>query len=188
MASSLSTLRAEYNWRAISRTLPSNLKLPLISEEIFNLSNLRVLPAKNNCKMPSDFWWNKQVFFPLIIFFSIFLKDQKLFLKGTKKNFFHQKSEGILHLLSAGIACKIHFLMPSNFDEKMPLNYDKFCPLKMMAFMIIKGNIFCWHYLKALPSADNFHCILRAITVYFWDEVFSLLIWGHFIQQCTIFP
>ena len=79
-----------------------------------------------------------------------------------------------MHLHFAGIACKIHFLMPSNFDEKMPLNYDKFCPLKMMAFMIIKGNIICWHFLKALPSAVSFHCILRAITVYFWDEVFSL--------------
>ena len=90
-----------------------------------------------------------------------------------------------MHLLFAGIACKIYFLMPSNFDEKMPLDYDKFCPLKMMAFMIIKGNIICWHFLKALPSADNFHCILRAITVYFWDEVFSLRIWGHFIQQCA---
>ena len=125
MASSLSTLRAEYNWRAISRTLPSNLKLPLISEEIFNLSNLRVLPAKSKCKMPSDFWWKIQVFFPLInIFFSFFKKDQKLFLKEAKFFFFHQKSEGILHLLFAGIACKIYFLMPSNFDEKMPLDYD----------------------------------------------------------------
>ena len=122
---SLSNLRAEYNWRAISRTLPSNLKLPLISEEIFNLSNLRVLPAKSKCKMPSDFWWKRQVFFPLInIFFSLFLKDQKLFLKETKLFFFHQKSEGILHLLFAGIACKIYFLMPSNFDEIMPLDYD----------------------------------------------------------------
>ena len=80
-----SNLRAEYNWRAVSRTLPSNLKLPLFSEEIFNLSKLRVLPAKSKCKMPSDFWWKRQVFFPLInIFFSLFLKDQKLFLKETK--------------------------------------------------------------------------------------------------------
>ena len=117
-------------------------------------------------------------------FFSLFLKDQKLFLKETKLFFFHQKSEGILHLLFAGIACKIYFLMPSNFDEKMPLDYDKFCPLKMMAFMIIKGNIICWHFLKALPSEDNFHCILRAITANFWDKVFSLRFWGHFIQQC----
>ena len=72
MASSLSTLRAEYNWRAISRTLSSNLKLPLISEEIFNLSNLRVLPAKSKCKMPSDFWWKRQVFFHWWFFFSFF--------------------------------------------------------------------------------------------------------------------
>ena len=69
---SLSNLRAEYNWRAISRTLPSNLKLPLISEEVFNLSNLRVLPAKSKCKMPSDFWWKIQVFFPLINIFFFF--------------------------------------------------------------------------------------------------------------------
>ena len=90
------------------------------------------------------FLMKKTSFFTLInIFFSLFLKDQKLFLKETKLFFFHQKSEGILHLLFAGIACKIYFLMPSNFDEKMPLDYDKFCPLKMMAFMIIKGNIIC---------------------------------------------
>ena len=56
----------------------------------------------------------------------------------------------------------------------------------MVAFMIIKGNIICWHFLKALPSANTFHCILREITVYFSDEVFSLKIWGHFIQQCGL--
>ena len=28
------------------------------------------------------------------------------------------------------------------------------------------------------------HCILRAIPWEFWDKVFSLKIWGHFIQQC----
>ena len=128
---SLSNLRAEYNWRAISRTLPSNLKLPWIYEEIFNLSNLRAE-------------------YPQILIL---------------------------------ITCKIYLLMPTNFDEKMPLDYDWFCPLKMMAFMIIKGNIICWHFLKALPSADNFHCILRAITANFWDKVFSLRFWGHFIQQ-----
>ena len=120
-------------------------------------------------------------------FFFYFFKGSKVISQRDKKKFFHQKSEGILHLHFAGIACKIHFLMPSNFDEKMPLNYDKFCPLKMMAFMIIKGNIICWHFLKALPSADSFHCILRAITVYFWDEVFSLKIWEHFIQQCSLY-
>ena len=30
------------------------------------------------------------------------------------------------------------------------------------------------------------HCIIRAIPWEFWDEVFSLNIWGHFIQQCKI--
>ena len=41
------------------------------------------------------------------------------------------------------------------FDEKMPFDYDWFCPLKTMAFMVIKGNIICWYFLKALPSADT---------------------------------
>ena len=76
---------------------------------------------KVNAKCPhiSD---EKDKFFSIDIFFSPFLKDQKLLLKETKLFFFHQKSEGILHLLFAGIACKIYFLMPSNFDEKMPLD------------------------------------------------------------------
>ena len=88
-------------------------------------------------------------------FWSFLKKEKKIFINGKKTCIFHQKSEGILHLLFAGIACKIYFLMPSNFDEKLPLDYDKFCPLKMMAFMVIKGNIICWHFLKALPSADT---------------------------------
>ena len=91
---SLSNLRAEYNWRAISRTLPSNLKLPLISEEIFNLSNLRVLPAKSKCKMPSDFWWKRQVFFPLIIFFSLFFKGSKVISQRDKTLFFSSEIWG----------------------------------------------------------------------------------------------
>ena len=89
------------------------------------------------------FLMKKTSFFPLIIFFLLFFKESKVLSQRDKTFFYHKKTEGILHLLFAGIACKIYFLMPSNFDEKMPLNYDKFCPLKMMAFMIIKGNIIC---------------------------------------------
>ena len=139
---------------------------------IFWFKYLQKVNAK--CPQISD---EKKSFAPLTNNFWSFKKREKKNVYQWKKTcFFHQKSEGILHLLFAGIACKIHFLMPSNLDEKMPLNYDKFCPLKMMAFMIIKGNIICWHFLKALPSADSFHCILRAITVYFGDKVFSLII------------
>ena len=61
-------------------------------------------------------------------FFFSFFKGSKVIYQRDKILFFHQKSEGILHLLFAGIACKIYFLMPSNFDEKMPLDYDKFWP------------------------------------------------------------
>ena len=81
------------------------------------------------------------------------------------------------HLLFAGIACKIYLLMPSNFDEKIPFDYDWFCPLKTMAFI----------NLKALPSANTFHCFLREKTVYFSDEVFSLRFRGYFKQQCKLY-
>ena len=110
MASSLSTLRAEYNWRAISRTLPSNLKLPLISEEIFNLSNLRVLPAKSNCKMPSDFWWKK-------IFLSLW---EITFdpLKKLKKNIYQWKKKLVFFIRNLRAFC-IYFLqvIPSNLKD-----------------------------------------------------------------------
>ena len=39
--------------------------------------------------------------------------------------------------------------------------------------------------LKALPSANTFHCFLREKTVYFSDEVFSLRFRGYFKQQCA---
>ena len=131
---SLSNLRAEYNWRAISRTLPSNLKLPLISEEIFNLSNLRVLPAKSKCKMPSDFWWKIQVFFPLInIFFSFFKKDQKLFLKEAKLFFFIRNLRAFC----------IYFLqvLPAKSISWCHLILMKKCPWIMINFALWKW----WH-------------------------------------------
>ena len=57
------------------------------------------VPAKSKCEMPLDFWWK--------IFFCSFnkyllLNGQKLFFKLAKKIKFHQKFEGILHLLFAG--------------------------------------------------------------------------------------
>ena len=130
---SLSNLRAEYNWRAISRTLPSNLKLPLISEEIFNLSNLRAIPAKSKCKMPSDFWWKRQVFFPLIIFFSLFLKDQKLLLKETKLFFFIRNLRAFC----------IYFLqvLPAKSISWCHLILMKKCPWIMINFALWKW----WH-------------------------------------------
>ena len=48
----------------------------------------------------------------------------KLFTEGNAFKKCQQIILPILHLLFAGIACKIYFLMPSNFDEKMPLDYD----------------------------------------------------------------
>ena len=70
------------------------------------------------------FLMKKTSFFSIDNFFFSFFKGLKVISQRDKTLFFHQKSEGILHLLFAGIACKIYFLMPSNFDEKMPLDYD----------------------------------------------------------------
>ena len=122
-------------------------------------------------------------------FLSFFLKHQKLFVKEAKLFFFIRNLRAFCiyflqvlkiriwgHLLFAGIAFKIYLLMPSNFDEKIPFDYDWFCPLKTMAFI----------NLKALPSANTFHCFLREKTVYFSDEVFSLRFRGYFKQQCTV--
>ena len=149
--------------------------------------------------MHSDFWWKEKVLPLWQITFDLLKLGSKVIYQRGKTLFFIINLRAFCiyflqvlkiriwgHLLFAGIACKIYLLMPSNFDEKMPFDYDWFYPLKMIAFMIIKGTIICWYFLKALPSADNFHCILREITVYFSDEVFSLKIWGHFIQHCII--
>ena len=42
-------------------------------------------------------------------FLSFFLKHQKLFVKEAKLFFFHQKFEGILHLLFAGMYLKSEY-------------------------------------------------------------------------------
>ena len=94
--------------------------------------------------------------------FIIFLKDQKLFVKEAKLFFSSEiwghfvftfcrylksEYEGIylLQVLPAKSIFWCHLILM----KKCPFNYDWFCPLKMMAFMIIKGNIICWHFLKA---------------------------------------
>ena len=52
--------------------------------------------------MPSDFWWKKTSFAPLMNIFLIrFLKDQKLFVKEAKLFFFIENLRA-LHLLFAG--------------------------------------------------------------------------------------
>ena len=62
--------------------------------------------------------------------------------------------EGIylLQVLPAKSICWCHLILM----KKMPFDYDWFCPLKMMAFMIIKGNIICWHFLKAFTFCRYF--------------------------------
>ena len=80
-------------------------------------------------------------------------------------------------------------------NAKCPQISDFFAPLKNNFWLFIKGakKSEIWGHL---PSAGTFNQNLRvftfwgylqrAMTVYFWDEVFSLRIWGHFIQQCGL--
>ena len=53
-----------------------------------------------------------------------------------------------------------------------------------------KGRSFSGPNIRLRPKVNIVptvqHCILRAISWEFWDEVFSLKIWGHFIQQCIL--
>ena len=49
----------------------------------------------------------------------------------------------------------------------------KFCRYCLQKYFLIPSNF----------DEKKYHCILRAIPWEFWDEVFSLKIWGHFIQQ-----
>jgi hypothetical protein len=118
----LSNLRAECNLRAV----PSNLKLPSYSD--FNY--LQKVNAK--CPQIPD---EKNKFCSIDkIFFILFLKHQKLFVKEAKLFFFIRNLRAFCiyflqvhkiriwgHLPFAGIACKIFLLMPSNFDEKNAL-------------------------------------------------------------------
>ena len=62
--------------------------------------------------------------------------------------------EGIylLQVLPAKSICWCHLILM----KKIPFDYDWFCPLKIMAFMIIKGNIICWHFLKAFTFCRYF--------------------------------
>ena len=74
--------------------------------------------------------------------------------------FFHQKSEGIA------------FTFCRYLNQNM--RAFKFCRYCLQKYFLIPSNF----------DEKKYHCILRAILWEFWDEVFSLKIWGHFIQQC----
>ena len=90
---------------------------------------------KINEKCPQISDEKKTSYAPLIKnFLIIILKNQKLFVKGAKTFFFIRNLKTFCiyflqvlkiriwgHLHSAGIACKIYLLMPSNFDEKNAL-------------------------------------------------------------------
>ena len=67
---------------------------------------------------------------------------------------------------------------------------------KTCFFFIRNLRAFCIHFLqvlkseyegilnlRVLPSVGKYPQILRLISSDFWDEVFSLRIWGHSIQQ-----
>ena len=131
---SLSNLRAEYNWRAISRTLPSNLKLPLISEEIFNLSNLRVLPAKSKMQNALRFLMKKTSFFSIDNFFFLFFQRVKSYLSKRQNSFFFIRNLR---------AFCIYFLqvLPAKSISWCHLIFMKKCPWIKINFALWKW----WH-------------------------------------------
>jgi hypothetical protein len=112
--------------------------------------------------MPSDFWWKNYKFCSIDAYFLIlFFKGSKVICQRGKTFFFHQKSEGIA------------FTFCRYLNQNM--RAFKFCRYCLQKYFLIPSNF----------DEKKYHCILRAIPWEFWDEVFSLKIWGQFIQQCT---
>ena len=112
--------------------------------------------------MPSDFWWKNYKFCSIDAYFLIlFFKRSKVICQRGKPFFFHQKSEGIA------------FTFCRYLNQNM--RAFKFCRYCLQKYFLIPSNF----------DEKKYHCILRAIPWEFWDEVFSLKIWGHFIQQCS---
>ena len=113
--------------------------------------------------MPSDFWWKNYKFCSIDAYFLIlFFKGSKVICQRGKTFFFHQKSEGIA------------FTFCRYLNQNM--RAFKFCRYCLQKYFLIPSNF----------DEKKYHCILRAIPWEFWDEVFSLKIWGHFIQQCMV--
>ena len=101
-------------------------------------------------------WW---------IFFNPFFKGSKVICQRGKTLFFHQKSEGILHLLFAGNTLKFERL---KISSEIKGNFK------------LDGNVLeiaLWLYSAPLIWNTKNNSSLqksRAITAYFWDEVISL--------------
>ena len=113
--------------------------------------------------MPSDFWWKNYKFCSIDAYFLIlFFKGSKVICQRGKTFFFHHKSEGIA------------FTFCRYLNQNM--RAFKFCRYCLQKYFLIPSNF----------DEKKYHCILRAIPWEFWDEVFSLKIWGHFIQQCPV--
>ena len=97
----------------------------------------------------------------LMKIFNPFFKGSKVICQRGKTFFFHQKSEGIA------------FTFCRYLNQNM--RAFKFCRYCLQKYFLIPSNF----------DEKKYHCILRAIPWEFWDEVFSLKIWGHVIQQCS---
>ena len=77
-----------------------------------------------------------------------------------------------------------NFFFSSEIWGHFAFTFCRYFPSKYEGIYLLQVlSIRIWGYL---PSAGKYHQILRAIPVDFWDEVFSLRIWGHFIQQCGL--
>ena len=128
---SLSNLRAEYNWRAISRTLPSIWNCPWFLKRFLIFQIWGYYLQKVNAKCPQISDEKDKFFFPLInIFSSFFKKDQKSFLKEAKLFFFIRNLRAFC----------IYFLqvLPAKFISWCHLILMKKCPWIMINFALWK--------------------------------------------------
>ena len=106
--------------------------------------------------MPSDFWWKKKSFVSLRNNFWSFKKREKKYLSMEKKLVFFIRNLRafciyFLQVLPAKSISWCHLILM----KKCPWNMINFALWKWWHLIIIKGNIICWHFLKALPSADT---------------------------------
>ena len=105
--------------------------------------------------MPSDFWLKKKVLPLWQITFDSLKKYKKLFINGAKLVFFIR-------------------------------NLRVFCIYFLQIMRVLPAKSISWYHLILMKNSPLFmmaFMILREITLDFSDKVFSLRIWGYFIQQ-----
>ena len=118
-------------------------------------SSQNAVPAKSKCNALRFLMKNYKFCSIDAYFLILFFKGSKVICQRGKTFFFHQKSEGIA------------FTFCRYLNQNM--RAFKFCRYCLQIYFLMPSNF----------DGKKYRCILRAIPWEFWDEVFSLNIWGH---------